>query len=793
MKVVARLLKYFFLLTLIGFFIPDSTATEHISNPREYIIHHIDSLNQLATEVYAQDLELAKSLADRALKLAVKIQYQKGSAESSYIIGVYETRRENFYLALENYLSFLRYFQSINDNSKIELACVRISSLYLEISNFEYSLNYCNKALMFAERSGSAYDLALAYFGYAAYYYKTGEIQLALNKLDSALIYGEQSKDIELNARITKLHGDLYIETNHLSESYNYYLQALQNFHQLGNLAEEAIILTRLAHISQLQNKFDNTLRFSKEALTLREKQVNLELTSYALINIGTAFLYLQLADSALPYYQRGLEFALQTKNNIAIENAYSHLFNFHKKRGNDPLALTYLELYAKTHDSVNIERNSSRLHTLELDYLKHENESQIQLLENEIEIQRLELENRSYSEFISQMALTLVFLVVIFFFYLRERSNRAQERLIEINTQLDKEAQERKLSETNLRKSEQLYRFVTEHTLDLIVRMDRNFHYLYVSPSIHKMFGYEVDAEASFPELSKLIDPGYYDELLMEYRGMIRSKKPILLTHKSLRKDGSSFWAESLVNPIFDEENGKLKETITVIRDISDRVAYENALTENAEQKELLLREIHHRVKNNFAILISLMNMQKVSSDPRDFHSFLNDLQGRIRTMSLVHELLYRSPNIDYIDFKDYLNQLVGIISSAFHNLPVNIDASYSECVLDVETALPLGLISNEILTNAYKYAFSDRSGGELSVVLSAIEKGVDDDIAYSHQLIIHDNGLGLPEGFQLEDQKSMGSQIITLLVDQIDGKLHYSNDHGAKFTILFSDERGS
>ena len=117
-------------------------------------------------------------------------------AESSYVIANYQVSQENFYPALENYLSVLHYFQSTNDNSKKEIICIRIASLYLEIENFEYSLKYSDMARTFAERSGSAYDLGLIYFVFAIYYYQTEEISLALSKLDSAFVYGKKSKSM---------------------------------------------------------------------------------------------------------------------------------------------------------------------------------------------------------------------------------------------------------------------------------------------------------------------------------------------------------------------------------------------------------------------------------------------------------------------------------------------------------------------------------------------------------------------------------------------------------------------
>jgi PAS domain S-box-containing protein len=320
---------------------------------------------------------------------------------------------------------------------------------------------------------------------------------------------------------------------------------------------------------------------------------------------------------------------------------------------------------------------------------------------------------------------------------------------------------------------------------------MDRNFRYLYISPSVLRLFGYSPADPVNVPPLRDLIPHSFQEELRIKYLEMIRTKEPVMLTHQSTRKDGSLFWSESLVNPIFDPKTGKIRETITVIRDITDRVAYEESLSENARQKELLLREIHHRVKNNFAILVSLMNMQKGSSHPGNFNDFLTELQGRIRTMSLVHELLYQSFEIDYIQFGEYLEHLISIISRAYNTHSVTINSTVETCILDVETALPLGLIANEILTNAFKYAFADQPDGELWIDLKCYYDDTHPEEPYSHTLTIRDNGPGLPKDFSLENQGSMGSQIITLLIEQLEGRLDLSGDGGATFTIYFSDEK--
>ncbi|MFH1297274.1 MAG: histidine kinase dimerization/phosphoacceptor domain -containing protein [Bacteroidota bacterium] len=443
--------------------------------------------------------------------------------------------------------------------------------------------------------------------------------------------------------------------------------------------------------------------------------------------------------------------------------------------------------------DSLQITTNKSGIDIIQADFKLDEIVKKNDFLQKENEIQRLKLQTRSYSDILTQLIIGIIGILLIITVYIIERNKLGKSKLETINEQLNQEVEERKLTEMQLRTSEELYRFVTEHTLDLIVRMDRQFNYLFVSPSILQMFGYSPEERPHLPTLGELIPGIFQDELWKQYLEMIRTKAPVMLTHQSVRKDGSLFWSESLVNPIFDKTNGKLKETIIVIRDITDRMAYEEASADNARQKELLLREIHHRVKNNFAILVSLMNMQKASSDPGDFKDFLTDLQGRIRTMSLIHELLYRSHDIDFINFGEYLSHLVGIVSMAYKNKPVEIHSTLETCILDVETALPLGLISNEILTNAYKYAFEDHQQSALWIDLHPWVSDKDRDGQFTHTLNIRDNGPGLPEGFSMEERSSMGSQIITLLVDQLEGELEIDGQNGASFTIYFSDEKRS
>ncbi|MFH1160883.1 MAG: histidine kinase dimerization/phosphoacceptor domain -containing protein [bacterium] len=725
------------------------------SGPRQFIISTIDSLNNQAERYIGSYIDSLAKPAEAALSLSKRISYREGIEKANYLLALNVSTHENYSTALDMLYHYLDYVKSEGDLSAQVTACVRIGLLYLEIENFDLGYSYCKNAVEIAKKSGNQNDLAMAYSGLANFYYRSKLPGKALECADSSQKYSHLADNKESKTRLEKLYGDIYIETGNLNLSLQHYHRALSNFIVLRNLTEEAIVLTRIAHICQLQNKFSEALSYSKQALAIRLQLKNKEFISHSFINLGTAYLHLGETDSALAYYQKGLEESYLSDNQRAIEYALLQLYLYYKGQ-------------------------------------QRTKEAQIKILQKENEIHRLDIQNRSYSELITQLIIGIVGVLILILVYIAERNKLGRSRLEVINRQLDQEIQERKEKEVQLRKSEQLYRFVTDNTLDLIVRMDRKFNYLYISPSVFRMFGYDAQMlPEKLPGLAQVIDPEFWQELFVQYRDMIRSKEPLMATYLAIRKDGSTFWAESLVNPIFEESTGKLKETITVVRDISDRIAYQEVLSENARQKEVLLREIHHRVKNNFSILIGLMNMQAVSTDPGEFMDFLTDLQGRVRTMSLVHELLYRSEDIDHIEFAEYLKQLISVISSVFKSKPVALHTRFDPCVLDVEVAMPLGLIVNEILTNAFKYAFSANKEGELWVDLKLLDEEQTDPATFTHSLTIRDNGPGLPDDFDLEARKSMGSQIIHLLIGQIEGELTYSSDHGASFTIFFRDEK--
>jgi two-component sensor histidine kinase len=192
------------------------------------------------------------------------------------------------------------------------------------------------------------------------------------------------------------------------------------------------------------------------------------------------------------------------------------------------------------------------------------------------------------------------------------------------------------------------------------------------------------------------------------------------------------------------------------------------------------MLREIHHRVKNNLAIVISLLDLQMRNNETPQLNRIIRDLEMRIRSMALLHEHLYRSENIELIPLASYLLSLSTIISSTFSGHRVTVTPLLEPADVSIETALPVGLIANELLTNAFKYAFPDHREGEIQIHLRQ-------ESEEHFTLMIRDNGVGLPDDFTLDSEKSLGMFIVRLLTEQLDGEIEIDRNGGTSFIIRF------
>ncbi len=204
---------------------------------------------------------------------------------------------------------------------------------------------------------------------------------------------------------------------------------------------------------------------------------------------------------------------------------------------------------------------------------------------------------------------------------------------------------------------------------------------------------------------------------------------------------------------------------------------------TVSLKEKNQLLREIHHRVKNNMQVISSLLKLQTDAENDQRFKNLLEESQNRIKAIALIHEMLYSTTSFKYANFKEYVRMLVQSIVYSYSRRDVEIifDIKIDDSVcFDIDTMIPLGLIVNEVVSNSMKYAFVEKNKGIISIVLS-------NKILHSYMLEIRDNGIGLPKDFTVEKSNTLGIQLIFMLAEQIGGKMELENKKGTGYTLNF------
>jgi PAS domain S-box-containing protein len=214
---------------------------------------------------------------------------------------------------------------------------------------------------------------------------------------------------------------------------------------------------------------------------------------------------------------------------------------------------------------------------------------------------------------------------------------------------------------------------------------------------------------------------------------------------------------------------------------DITARKQAEAHLKAMLQEKEVLLKEIHHRVKNNLQIIASLLALQADGLHDPTLVARLEDSQHRVHSMALIHETLYQAPDLARFHFAQYVEQLATYLFLAYTvpDAPITLHTQADDVALDLDRAIPCGLILNELLSNALKYAFPDGRAGEIRVELQAVAGQV--------RLRVRDTGVGLPQGLEWRQPDSLGLQLVGLLTEQLGGTLTLERDGGTAVTILF------
>ncbi len=344
---------------------------------------------------------------------------------------------------------------------------------------------------------------------------------------------------------------------------------------------------------------------------------------------------------------------------------------------------------------------------------------------------------------------------------------------------------------------SEKSYQYLVQNSPDIIYTLNEGGRFSFLSGPVKEILGYEnrqlvgkhytdivhpedwEKAENTFNERRRAIRGPRYAELRLKVNSENLNAEPEMKDYRIFEVRAKGIYSTQEQ----DDQETQLG-TYGVARDITERIEYEELIKMNLREKEVLLKEIHHRVKNNMQIVSSLMRLQERRLDNDEVRQALQVSQNRITAMSLIHEILYRSEDLADIDLELYVKRISGNLFSIFgaHSQNVRTKLDIHAVRLGINQAIPCGLILNELISNALEHAFEESEGGKISITASYSGDG-------HVELVVGDNGKGIPEEIDVESTETLGLRLVRgLVIDQLEGSLSLSREAGTRYTIRFS-----
>ncbi|MFH5833055.1 sensor histidine kinase [Halalkalibaculum sp. DA384] len=318
----------------------------------------------------------------------------------------------------------------------------------------------------------------------------------------------------------------------------------------------------------------------------------------------------------------------------------------------------------------------------------------------------------------------------------------------------------------------------IIESMADALVVTDSDYRIRRVNSATRVMLGYAEEELIGQP-----LDMLFNQEEQERIKGIKTDKEIDSFEIAYLTKGGDTV-PVNFSKAVMLNADGSMKGLVCLASDITDRKEAERQVKKSLKEKEILLAEIHHRVKNNLAVISGMLQMQIWETDNEAAETVLRDSQLRVQSIALVHEKLYQSENLSYIEFDKYIRDLLQAIGSTYVNdeRDISIETSLETVALNINQAIPCSLLINELVVNAYKHAFSSNGKGKISIDIKKRGGKV--------FVLVSDNGSGFPEEFTHEAKESLGMSIINTLVKQLDAEIEIYNSNGANIEFNFVPE---
>ena len=608
------------------------------------------------------------------------------------------------------------------------------TSTYLSQSKMELDSGHFKSAILLAKQS---IDSKNSDENLLQDYLQIGNVFYKIRSIDSAAYYYQLASNYLTDDSKNEDRGHLLLQGAKISRRKSQYTQTLNQlkealviYEELKDTLKIATIRLNYGNLFNTIYKFDNAFESYHEAVAIYKTINKTQKIGSCYNNIGNAYMELKQTDSSFKYLYLTLSIRKSSTNPLHIAYCYYNIASLHKDVGNYDSAMYYID------KSIIIKETNSHPSELIGDYFI---KGAIYYEDNQFNdaikyLKKCNVLSKKYKN--------------------TRHINETHKFLGYTYFKMNNFKQSAKYFEHYVKKSDAIN---SENSIAELEKKLINFEFVKDSLSKKHLLleKQNSEIEKSNLELKKDLSKTTSNYQMFAIIFMLISGSIIFYSIKKRLNEATKN------KQILEQQNDELKRTLI-----------------SKEEKETLLKEVHHRVKNNLQIISSLIRLQSQYTSKDNYESRINDTENRIRSMALVHEKLYKSSDLSRLNAKSYIEDLAqNILDSIPNDKNINFKITIPELNLKIDTLIPLGLIINETVSNSIKYAFPNKKNGEVCIELDE-KKNI---------LTISDNGIGTKLSYNKLSEDSLGMELIETLCEQLDGELIFNSDNGFNYQMKF------
>ncbi len=699
---------------------------------------------------------------------------KKVAINTSHLADVYN-EMVDYISAIEYYEKALLYYIELNDSEGICLEYRNLGKAYLIWGQYDKTVFYLNKALQIAKTDNDVNDVTSIYTQIAEIYREWGEYNNAFDYYNQLIAYQNKNLLFADIPHTLNAVGEIYLEWKLFSEAETYFREALEKCTTLNDSVGMAKSYHNLGNCFAQSTKYNEAINLYFQTLKLNSKIGSTNEISEILFDIGSVYAKSDSLAKAIDFFNRSLEMAKKVGNASVAKECYKGIYEIHERNGEYKEALKAHEMYFMAHRSIASRTSQANIAELRVIHETNKRMKENENLKQTQIIQELELRNKKIRINMLSLLFIFVFIIALILYFLYRNSKKNKDFLQEIINSIGNPL------------------FVINSTTHRIELANKSA----IAEGFLTGENYYTTKLSDDSTRNRPIDNSLLD-IIIEKK--TESKKEF-----SIRKNDQDLYFEINSFPIFDAKKSvikiietvvdisELKKSSIILRQNNELLTLKNQeisaqtliIQESLEQKKILLKEIHHRVKNNLQIISSLLNLQANTIKDKIAIATLHEGQNRVQAMALVHKTLYQTDDLSQIPMENYIKQLISYlgISYKIRNKQITSNIQAQNITLNVDTAIPLGLILNELISNSFKYAFNETEKGEIKIFITQQNSS-------TYLLHYADSGPGLPSDFDYQKASSLGLRLINILSKQIMAQLKYENNNGLNFFIAFDEQ---